>query len=206
MNNPIKIAVLGSGNIGGTLGAKWAAAGHIVAFGVRNPASVKAQSAQSQAGENARLTGFADAIQSSEVVVIATPSGTVDALLAEHGGLLNGKLVVDTTNRFGTPVINHLAEIAQAAPQARVHRAFNSLGWECFANPVVNGTQVDLFYCGPNDETHPVMEQLITDAGLRPVYVGGLETAAIVDNVGALWVTLVFQRKMPRHMALKLIQ
>ena len=57
----MKIAILGAGNIGGTLGAKWAAAGHAVVFGVRDPDTPKARVALETAGQGARLDSLAEA-------------------------------------------------------------------------------------------------------------------------------------------------
>ncbi len=205
MNHPLKIAVLGSGNIGGTLGAKWLAAGHRVVFGVRDAASPKAKAAAAKAGPDAKLDTFADAMRFGEVVVIAVPSNAVEEALAGLGEALNGKIVIDTTNRFGSPVVNQTAAIAAVAPQAKIYRAFNSLGWENFAEPVINGEQADMFYCGPEGDSKGIVERLIADVGLRPVYVGGIETAPLVDNVGSLWVELVFRQHKPRHIAFRMI-
>src|SRR5580765_6861135 len=103
-----KIAVLGSGNIGGTLGAKWLAAGHAVVFGVRDASRPKARSALAKAGPDARMDTFANAMSFADVVVIAIQSSAVEELLALYGAALDGKLVIDTTNRFGAPVVNQI--------------------------------------------------------------------------------------------------
>lgn len=152
MNDSIKIAVLGSGNIGGTLGAKWLAAGHPVVFGVRDASSAKARSALAKAGADAKVDTIANAMRFGDVIVITVPSHAVAETVAGHSADLDGKIIIDTTNGFGAPVVNNIAPIAAVAPQAKIHRAFNSLGWENFAEPVIDGEQVDLFYCGPEGE------------------------------------------------------
>ena len=205
MSNPVKIAVLGSGNIGGTLGIKWLAAGHPVIFGVRDPSSAKIRTALAKARPHAQVDTIADAIRFGEVMVFAIPSNAVETSVAEHGADLDGKIVIDTTNRFGAPVVNHIATIAAAAPHATIYRAFNSLGWENFAEPVIDGEPADLFYCGPEGESQTVIEGLIGDVGLRPIRVGGIETAPLVDSVGSLWVELVFRQHKGRHMAFRLL-
>jgi predicted dinucleotide-binding enzyme len=198
------VAVLGSGNIGGTLGAKWLAAGHPVVFGVRDPTSAQARAALEKAGADARTDTIANAIHAGEVVVITIPAGAVDEMLAHHGAALDGKIVVDATNRFGAPIVNHLEAVAAAAPRAVLYRAFNSLGWENFAEPAIDGEQVDLFYCGPDGHARPIVDRLIAEVGLRPIYVGGLETAPLVDSLGSLWMTLVWQQHKSRRMAFRL--
>jgi predicted dinucleotide-binding enzyme len=126
---------------------------------------------------------------------------TVGAL----GSALNGKLVIDTTNQFGRPVINSIGVIERAAPQATIVRAFNSLGWENFVEPSIGGAQADLFYCGPEGQARAVAEQLIADVGLRPVRVGDLAQAPLVDNIGALWGALAYGQRMGRHLAFKVL-
>jgi predicted dinucleotide-binding enzyme len=205
VSNQVKIAVLGSGNIGSTLGAKWITAGHKVAFGVRNPTSAKTKSALSRIGAPAKVDTIENAIRFADVVVLAIPANAVEEMMAEHGAKLNGKIVIDTTNRFGASVVNNIAPIAAAAPRATIYRAFNSLGWENFAEPVIDGEQLDLFYCGPEGESLPIVEHLIADIGLRPVRVGGIETAPIVDSIGSLWVTLVFGQHKGRRMGFRLL-
>jgi predicted dinucleotide-binding enzyme len=113
--------------------------------------------------------------------------------------------VIDSTNQFGQPVMNGLAAIAGAAPQAAIYRAFNSLGWENFAEPVLDGTQADLLYAGPDGPGRAMVEQLIADIGLRPVWVGDLSQAPLVDNLGALWGALAFGQRRGRRIAFKVL-
>lgn len=200
----MQIAILGAGNIGGTLGKKWAAAGHTVVFGVRDPNSPKAQAVLAQ-WPQAGLHTVAEALALTEGVLFSTPHAAVAEVVTTHAAALAGKIVMDATNNFAGPVINNVQTILNAAPTAHVFRAFNSLGWEIFENPVVDGVPVDHFYCGPDNEHRPTVETLIAQIGVRPVWVGGPEVLPTVDALGALWVTLVFQRKMKRGIALKLL-
>ncbi|MDZ4717469.1 MAG: NAD(P)-binding domain-containing protein [Roseiflexaceae bacterium] len=200
----MRIAVIGSGNIGGTIGVKWASAGHRVVFGSRDPRSPKIHTS-SAASEAVQVASIADALTDAEVVLLALPSSAVADFVAEYGSALNNKLVIDATNKFGQAVINSLAVIQEAAPQATLVRAFNSLGWENFAEPVIDGVQVDLLYVGPDGEARAVIETLIIDIGLLPVRVGDLTQAALVDNIGALWGALAFGQKLGRRVAFKVL-
>ena len=96
--------------------------------------------------------------------------------------------------------------ILDVVPTAMVFRAFNSLGWELFAHPNVNETMIDHFYCGPEGEARRLVEGLVREIGVRPIWVGGYESVRIVDALGSLWVTLVFQRGYGRDIALKLLE
>jgi predicted dinucleotide-binding enzyme len=75
-----------------------------------------------------------------------------------------------------------------------------------FDRPLVGGLAADLFYCGPDGDARATVEQLITDIGLRPVWVGGPEEVEVVDGVLRLWLTLVMKQGQGRRLAFKLIQ
>lgn len=201
----MKIGILGSGNIGGTLGKKWAQAGHDVVFGVREVNSAKVGALLEAAGGNASADSVANAAAFGDVILIAIPWSAAGAMVEAHAEALNGKIVMDATNNFGGPVINNVEAISSNAPAARVYRAFNSLGWENFETPQIGETQVDLFYCGPDDEARPVVEGLIQEIGLRPIWVGDLDVVQIVDSIGLLWVSLIFGQGMGRHLAFKVL-
>lgn len=202
----MNIAVLGAGNIGGTMGKKWAEAGHDVVFGVRNPSGPKVVALLEEISGNARADSVTDALAFGEVVLVAIPYDAVASVVVAHAEALAGKIIIDATNRFGAPVVNNLETIRRAVPTARLFRAFNSLGWEIFAKPRFGEVQVDHFYCGPDDENRPTVEQLIADVGVRPIWVGGLESAPVVDALGTLWVTLAFRRGRGRGIAFKMLE
>ena len=81
----MKVAVIGAGNIGGTLGSKWAAAGHDVVYGVRSPGAPGS-------------AAIADAVAVAEAVVLAVPGAAAKEVLASLGTALAGKVVIDATN------------------------------------------------------------------------------------------------------------
>lgn len=201
----MNIAVLGVGNIGGTLGKKWASAGHHVVFGTRDANSRKAQVLR-QALPTAKIDTVANSLTGAEMIVVAIPHATVAETVKQNAAAFAGKTVIDTTNNFGALVINNLAAIQAAVPTAQVFRAFNSLGWELFANPQVGGQTIDHFYCGPDNDRRPVVDKLIEEIGVHPVWVGTNDAVNIVDALGSLWVTLISRRGYPRGIALKLVQ
>jgi predicted dinucleotide-binding enzyme len=147
----------------------------------------------------------ANAIVYGDVVLFATPWSAVEAIVKANAKGLDSKIVIDATNNFGGPVVSNVETISAGAPAAKVFRAFNSLGWENFEDPRFGETQVDLFFCGPDDEARPVVEALINEVGLRPVWVGGPDQLQLVDAVGSLWVTLAYGRGMGRRLAFRLL-
>jgi predicted dinucleotide-binding enzyme len=200
----VRIAVLGAGNIGGTLGRKLVAAGHQVTFGVTDPSGDKAQALRADLGEKAVVRTAAEALRDAEVVVFAVPGGAMEETIAANAAALDGKLVIDAANRMGASTTNSRAVYQQHAPGARYVRAFNSLGWENFANPTFDGVQADLFYAGPEAD-RALVEQLIGDVGLRPIRLGDADQAGVVDTVLGLWFALAIGQKRGRHLAFKVL-
>jgi predicted dinucleotide-binding enzyme len=93
----MKIAVIGTGNVGGTLGKRWAKAGHEVAFGARDPADAKVISLVRESGPSARAASVADAVHQAAVVVLAVPWENAREALAAAGDL-RGRVLIDATN------------------------------------------------------------------------------------------------------------
>ncbi|GAC1364286.1 MAG: NADPH-dependent F420 reductase [Ktedonobacteraceae bacterium] len=204
--NKIVITVLGAGNIGGTLGKKWSAAGHQVQFGVRDPNGKNAQKLRAELGEKAIIGTIEQALQGNPaVVLIALPGGAVESVAHNYSAQLDGRIIIDATNRIGEDSMHNLAHFQHYTQQAHIYRAFNSLGWENFADPTYDGIQVDLFYCGPDGATRTTMEQLIADVGLRPIYLGGVEQVGLLDSIASLWFTLAFAQKKGRRVAFKVL-
>jgi predicted dinucleotide-binding enzyme len=195
----MKIAVIGTGHIGGTLGAKWQAAGHEVTYGSRQAEGQAGGEGQTGPG-GAPLRAIGDALAGAEVVVFAVPGGAVAEVAAGNGKALGGKVVVDATNRMGADRTDNLDTITGAAPDAKYVRAFNIYGWENFADPQPGTT---LFFAA-DPAARAVTEELVRAAGLEPAYVGGTDATATVNGVAALWFALMRERG-ERRLALKLL-
>jgi 8-hydroxy-5-deazaflavin:NADPH oxidoreductase len=190
----MKVAVIGKGNIGGTLGSKWCAAGHDVVYGARDG------SGQGPGGAPVRSIG--DAVKDAEVVLLAVPGQAVPDVVNEQGAALAGKVVIDAVNRMGAPEFDSRALIAAAAPSARYVRAFNSLGWENFADPLPGA---NLFFAA-DPEARASAEQLISAVGLEPAFVGDATATATVDGLLPLWFALVRQNGGNRKVALRIVR
>ena len=191
----MRIAVIGTGNVGATLGAALARAGHDVSMGSRHP--------DATAPGHPPVADIATALDGAEAVLLAIPARGVGEFLAEHAGAVDGTLLIDATNNVGGDPPNAAAAIAQAAPAARYVRAFNTLGWENFADPTFDGVAADLFFSAPESD-RPVVEQLISDVGLRPAYLGP-DKQDLVDSLLPLWFTLA-QLRGQRHLAFRVLQ
>ncbi len=197
----MNITILGAGNIGGTLGRKWAESGHSVTFGVRNPAD----SRYADLGRMGTVTSIAESLSGAEIILLAMPGAAVAEFAAQFGASLAGKIVIDAANNPRSPVMNNLEALQSAAPDAHLIRAFSTLGWENFANPQLGGQQIDLFYAG-SAPARPAAEQLIRDVGLRPVYLGGLDAIPAVDGMTRVWFALAIGQGKGRRVAFKLLE
>ena len=186
----MKIAVIGTGKIGGTLGQRWQAAGHEVVYGSR------AGSGTGPGGAPVMAVG--DALNAAEVVLLAVPGGAAAEIAAANGAALAGKVVIDATNNIGQPAVNSQAAIAAAAPDARYVRAFNTLGWENFADPPPGAA---LFFAA-DPGARPAAEELITAVGLEPVFAGDPGASGTVDALLPLWFAMVKHNGGNRRVAL----
>ena len=202
----IKIVVLGAGNIGGTLGRKWVEAGHQVVFGVNNPSGEKANKLRRELGDRAVIHTTAEALATNpDVVVLAIPGSSMNGTIEQYGQQLDGKIIFDTANKMGSNTHNSFAALQQYAPHSPIYRAFNTLGWENFANPLFDGIPADLFFCGTDGAPRITAEQLISDIGLRPVFLGGVEQVGVVDSLLGLWFALAVGQGKGRQLAFKML-
>jgi predicted dinucleotide-binding enzyme len=190
----MRIAVIGTGHIGGTIGEKWRAAGHDVRYGAR--------SAPAEGPGGALVLPFADALADAEVVLLAVPGSAVAGVLASRGPALAGKVVIDATNNIGAPEVNSRSAVTAAAPGASYARAFNTLGWENFADPLPGA---NLFFAAA-DGARAITEELITAVGLEPAYLGDADASGTVDGLLPLWFALVRQHGGNRKIALRIVE
>jgi predicted dinucleotide-binding enzyme len=151
----MKIAIIGAGNVGGTLGKSWARKGHTVMFGVRDAANPKVAALVKEAGASASSGSVREAAAFADVVVLATPwDAAQDAL--RSAGNLSGKILLDCTNPL-RPALSGLAvghdtsggeQVATWAPGARVVKIFNTTGFANMANPKYPEGAAAMLYCG----------------------------------------------------------
>jgi predicted dinucleotide-binding enzyme len=188
----MKIAVIGTGRIGGTLGQRWTTAGHDVVYGSR------AGSGTGPGG--APVLAAADAVTGADAVLLAVPGGAVAEVVTALGAALAGKVVIDAANNVGQPEVNSQAAVAAAAPGAAYARAFNTLGWENFADP----PQGAVMFFAADPAARPLAEELITAIGLEPVFAGDAGASGTVDALLPLWFAMVQHNGGNRRVALRL--
>lgn len=207
----MRIAVIGIGMVGGTLGRRWAKLGHEVMFGVREPSSEKLGTLLADSGENARAGTVAEAAAFGDVVVLATPwGGTGDAV--RHAGDLTGKVLLDCTNPL-KPDLSGLEgdpsgaeQVAAWAPGAKVVKIFNTTGFQNMDDPRFGNDRATMFYCGDDAEAKKVAARLAEDLGFEAIDAGPLAEARTLEHLALLWIHLAHVQKLGRGIAFKLMR
>ena len=209
----VKIAVIGAGNVGSTLGKGWAARGHDIVYGVRDPRDVRVQEVVRATGPEAQAASVKDAAADAKVVVLATPwASTQDAVRA--AGRLADKIVIDATNPltpdFSGLVLGHTTsageEVARWAPGAKVVKAFNTTGAGNMANPRFGGESATMFLCGDDAEAKKAVAALAGELGFDPVDAGPLSQARVLEPLAVLWISLAYVQSLGVDIAFKLLR
>ncbi|MEJ2166288.1 MAG: NAD(P)-binding domain-containing protein [Desulfobacterales bacterium] len=208
----MKIAVIGIGNVGGTLGPAWAKAGHEVIFGVRDPGSEKVKTLLKRAGHNTQAATVAEAAAAVDIVVLATPwSAVQDAIKA--AGNLAGKLVVDCTNPIAPDLMGLSIgtttsageQVARWAEGAKVVKAFNTTGSGNMASPKYGSQPVTMFICGDDPEARESVAQLAKDVGFEPCITGPLYHTRYFEPMAMLWVDMAYLQGRGPQFAYKIL-
>jgi 8-hydroxy-5-deazaflavin:NADPH oxidoreductase len=185
----LKIAVIGAGNVGGGLATAFAAAGHEVVFGVRDPGSEKCRtSVAAAAGSTA--TSPAKAVAGADVVVFALRWPAVPGIVATLPRL-DGRVVIDAMNRFdGDPVRSTTEDLAELLPGARVVKAFNTIGFENLTTAHSRSLPAVMFVAGDDVEAKQVALDLATEIGFLAEDAGPLANAKTLEGMVRVWLAI----------------
>ncbi len=177
----MKIGIVGSGRVGGTLGRLWAKAGHEVMFSSLDLEHDKALAAS--VGSNARAGTPNQATAFGEVVLISVPYRALPQVGKDLADLIKGKVVIDTCNPFperdgeiGTWAQKMGAGLASAEllPGARIVRAFNAVGYARLPEAALRTERYGMPIAGDDAKAIAVASGLIRDVGYEPVLIGSL--------------------------------
>lgn len=169
-----RIGIIGSGQVGGTLGRLWAKAGYQVMFSSREPELL--QDVVANAGANARAGDVAQAIAFGDVILLAVPYGAEPSIAEKYSKALAGKILIDADNAypyrdgavaekarsFGVAKYS-----AQLFPGTLFVRAFNSVNASSLTNG--GGGDTEVLYSFTNNKAGEVAAQLIKATGCVPV-------------------------------------
>ena len=194
----LKIGVIGSGRIGGTLAKLWAQAGYKVMISARSLEEVQKLAAEIGHGVTAGTTQQAAAF--GDVVLISVPFGALPQVGRDNAAQLKGKIVLDTCN----PYLGRDGEMAKEAlekgtgvvvptylPGVKLVRAFNQVSAAALASEAHrSGEKIGVPLAADDSHALDIAQQLVRDAGFDPVVVGGLSTAKSFDQGAPAYRTL----------------
>lgn len=198
----MKIGILGSGAIGGTLGKLWAQAGHEVLF-----SSLVAQAGQStQAGTVAQAASFGD------VILLAVSYGTLGEALREINGKLNGKIVIDATNPVNWSQERGLERLipqnvtagqvmTQHLPTAQIVKAFTTVYAPKLESEAHRKSDpLAIAMAGDDEGAKRTVAKLIKDAGYLPIDIGNLNESEPLDPGGVLWNSAITETELRQRL------
>jgi len=190
------IAVVGTGDVARALGPEFAALGHKVIYGSRNPSQQKVIDLVTTTGHGATATTPAEAAGAASIIVLAVP-GMVVQTVTEGLGDLSGKIIIDPTNPLGRDdngffihrVSSSNAEIIQAAaPGASVVKAFNTVNWTTMIDPDSAGGPVTIPLVGDSKSAKDTVSELAVGLGFETIDLGPLRHAGYVEGMLILWI------------------
>src|SRR5882672_7497233 len=208
------IAVIGSGNVGGTLGRAFAKRGHFVRFGVRNLGDAK-NSTLTDGAPTASLHAPAEAVTVAGIVLLATPWETTRAALSALGPL-RGKLVIDCTNPLVSSAagldlaIGHTTsggeQVAAWAAGAAVFKTFNQVGFGVMADAAFPGGRPLMLVAGDDADAKPRILALVSEIGFEAVDAGPLSAARLLEPMALMWIRLALFLGQGRDFAFALLR
>ena len=194
----MKVGILGSGGVAKTLAGGFLKHGHEVMLGTREPAKLAEWTAQNPAG---KVGSSAEAAAFGELVVLAVKgSAAAKALEAAGAENLAGKPVIDATNpiadappqngvlKFFTSLDDSLMERLQREfPDARLVKAFNSVGSALMVDPRLPGGKPTMFICGNDEAAKGVARGILDQFGWETADMGAAEAARAIEPLCMLW-------------------
>lgn len=189
------IAIIGTGQVGAALGPEFAALGHDIVYGSRDPERSDVRDLVRRTAGNATARTPSEAARGADIVVLAVPGELVESITRSLGDL-SGKIIIDPTNAiervdgfFEMQVDSSNAEIIQAAaPGAHVVKAFNTLNWRTMVDPASAGGPVSIPLVGDSNEAKAKVAELVEGLGLEAIDVGPLRYAKYVEGMLVIWI------------------
>jgi 8-hydroxy-5-deazaflavin:NADPH oxidoreductase len=206
----MEIGIIGSGNIGGTLGVLWAQAGHEVFFSSRHPDELG--DLVKRAGPAARAGMPREGAAFGEVVLISVPYGAVPQIGRDFASELAGKVVLETGNPYPSrdgamaePALEQGTGLSsqQFLPGVRLVRAFNSVPAGALAGGANRaGERIAIPLAADDAGALEVAERLVRDAGFDPVVIGSLASAKKFDRGTSVYGQALTARELRQRLGI----
>lgn len=211
----MKVGILGSGDVAKALAQGFIANDHQVAFGTRDAGKLADFIA---ANPGTQVLSTADAATFGELIVLTVKGTVAETLLASVQAQVAGKVVIDTTNPIAdaapvkgvlpyfTGPNESLGERLQTkVPQARIVKAFNSVGSGFMLNPTFAGGTPTMFIAGNDDAAKTTVSKILQNFGWEVADMGAIESARAIEPLCQLWCLPGFLNNQWSH-AFKLLK
>jgi len=204
----MKIAVIGTGNVGGALATRWANKGHEIHLGVRDVDNFKGRELLSN--PNTRAVTVEEAVKNSEVILLSTPA-TATVEVVKGLGDTSGKIIIDAMNIVmgNSPqgYRNTTDAILDNTQTRDVVKCFNTTGFNNMLNPNYGTVAIDMFVAGESTKGVATARQLAKDAGFAECYhVGGNDKFELMEQFAWFWINLAMFQGLGREIGFKLLK
>ena len=206
----MKVAVLGAGNVGSALTERLAKAGHSVSLACTDPQKAK-QVAESAGGAARGAIDNADAVTGAEVVILAVPYSAMPGVMKELGDRVDGKVLVDVSNRVGGAPGSTIdgtsaaEQLQEKHPRSTVVKAFNTLFASTQRAAQTGGLPLDVLVAADDATAKTKVMELSRSIGMRPLDAGPLAMARALEAMGLLNISMNRINKWPWQTAWKLV-
>ncbi|MBL7877478.1 MAG: NAD(P)-binding domain-containing protein [Cyclobacteriaceae bacterium] len=203
-----KIAIIGSGNVGGALATKWASKGHEINLGVRDINRFKGK--ELLANPNTEVLTIENAVKASDIILLSTPA-TATVEVVKSLGDTTGKIIIDAMNvvmNRGPQGYKHTTDAILDNTQTKdVVKCFNTTGFNNMQNPNYDGLALDLFVAGDSEKGKTTAIQLAKDAGFAECYnIGGNDKFELMEQFAWFWINLAMFQGQGREIGFKLLR
>jgi len=197
------IAIIGTGDMGDSLGPRFAELGYQVVYGSRYPKGEKAQGVLALTGGNSSVTSQLEAAQAGDIVILAVPWPAMKTV-AQNLGSLDGKIVIDISfpheqgdDGYYVPMLETSSPemIQQWNPGARVMKAFALQASYVIDDPGVVGGPVTIPIASDDREAKEQIAKIIVEMGFDPVDAGPLRYSRELEAMQRLYGVPFFQRR-----------
>ena len=195
----MRIAFIGTGNVGAPLADRLQKLGHQVFIAARNPESKSVLEASKRNSELI-VKSLIEAVQEAEIVFLATPFNAIETALAPVKSLLDGKILVDCTNPVGANLSHGLQSqisgsetVQEFVPNAHVVKAFTIYGFENFEDSTYAGygdLKPAMLIAGYNQTAKEMVSSLCSQLGWEPVDTGKLSMSLHLEHMTLLWIQM----------------
>jgi predicted dinucleotide-binding enzyme len=201
----MKIGIIGAGNVGRALAKASVRAGHTVTITATD--TEEAGHVAAEVGATA-VRSNAEAVAAADVVILAVPFDAVHGIVKDLGANLDGKTLIDVTNRFRPEQLegaSNAEQIQEMTPNATVVKAFNTIFASHQDDPIVDGMQLDGFVAGDDGAAKQQILELVRSLGFRPIDAGSLAMVRALEGMALLNIALSMTHGWPWQSGWKLL-